>query len=291
MLDCLSAQTLDPNRFEVLVCDDGSHENLSPVVNEFGKRLPNLLLLRQDNRGPAAARNLGVAHSRSDVVVFVDSDVAFGAELLERLVGKLREQPAWMGAETRLLPSGGQASTDWDAPASRGGGHYHTAAIAYRRTALDKIGGFDENFTRAACEDVELAVQVLRLGPIGFVADAVVFHPRRRRTIASCWETRRNWRFIVILALRHGFVAWPGRRTKFPRLRTALCAIASLPLGKSLSALRCADGSPGAALRGLLFALIECVGGVSMLPVIFTVALPERRSRFNEMSMNESGIS
>ncbi len=275
----LAGQTLAANSFEVLVCDDGSSEPLEATISSFSRSLPHIRLLQQPNRGPAAARNLGIAHAAGDIVVFLDSDVIPAAGVVEGLTRALADHPEWQGAEAKLQPTGGEDSFGWDAPRSDHGGHYHTAGIAYRKAVLEKVGGLDENFCQAACEDVELAVQVLRLGPIGFVPEAVVYHPRRRRTAASCWKARKNWRYVQMLARRYGFLAWPGNKTSFPRLRTALCAIATLPAGKSLEAIKRLPTAPADTIRGLSLTFIEWLGGVSMLPVILFAPLPPRRSR------------
>lgn len=285
----LVAQGIPADDFEVLVCDDGSTEPIDAVVASFATALPRIRHLRQPNSGPAAARNLGIAHAASDIVVFLDSDVLPGDTVLERLTTALAAHPDWQGAEARLQPVGGEDSCVWDAPRSDDGGHYHTAAIAYRKAVLEQVGGLDENFSRAACEDVDLAVRVLPHGPIGFVPEAVVQHPRRRRTAASCWRARRNWRFVQMLALRHGFMAWPGNPTSFPRLRTAFCATVALPLGESLEALKRLPTAPGDAIRGLGLAFVDWLGGVAMLPAILFAPLPPPRSRLRGGRVGSEG--
>lgn len=289
VLDGLTKQTISRSAFEVLVCDDGSTECLDPAIAAFADSLPRLRHLKQLNQGPAAARNLGIVHAASDIVLFLDSDVVPGERVVEGLVNGLAAHPDWQGAEAKLQPIGGQDSFGWDAPRSDNGGHYHTAGIAYRKAVLQEIGGLDENFSRAACEDVELAVLVLQHGPIGFVPEAVVYHPRRRRTAASCWKARKNWRYVQMLARRYGFLGWPDNPTSFPRLRTAVCAIATLPAGKFLDALRRLPTAPSDTLRGLGLALIDWVGGIVMLPTILFARLPPRRSRLLDARASHEG--
>lgn len=279
VLDGLAKQSLPSSSFEVLVCDDGSTESLAPVVSEFETALPHLQHLRQPNRGPAAARNLGIVHAKSDVVIFLDSDVVPGKRVLESLYAALVAHPEWQGAEAKLEPIGGEDSFGWDAPRSDNGGHYHTAGIAYRKSVLREIGGLDENFSRAACEDVEVAFRVLKHGPIGFVPEAVVYHPRRRRTAVSAWKARKNWRYVQLLACRHGFLGWPGNATAMPRLRTAWCAAVTLPAGRCLEAVRRLPSAPGDAARGLGLAIVDWVGGLAMLPTILLAPAPPHRSQ------------
>lgn len=288
VLDGLARQSLRADRFEVLVCDDGSTQSLASAVEEFASRLPHLRHLRQVNQGPAAARNLGVAHARGDVVVFLDSDVVPESDVVRALTAALERHPDWQGAEARLVPTGGANTTAWEAPRSDAGGHYHTAGIAYRKSVLEAVGGLDEGFSMAACEDVELAYQVLRHGPIGFVPDAVVQHPRRRRTVASTWKSRRNWRFVQILACRHGFVAWPSHTTRWPRLETAWCAAVKLPVGRAINALTSIGRSPAECCCGLGLAFVAGVGGLAMVPTILFGSVPERRSRFRPVPQRNS---
>ena len=279
VLEGLTKQSLPTSSFEVLVCDDGSTESLAPVVADYSDALPHLQHLRQPNKGPAAARNLGIVHAQTDVILFLDSDVVPGHDVVRGLTAALLHHSEWQGAEARLEPTGGEDSFGWDAPRSDTGGHYHTAGIAYRKTVLEEIGGLDENFSRAACEDVELAYRVLQHGPIGFVPDAVVYHPRRRRTAASCWKARKNWRYVQLLACRHGFLGWPGNKTTSPRLRTAVCAAITLPAGRVIEALRRVPVAPADAFRGLALAAIDWLGGLVMVPTILLAPVPPHRSQ------------
>jgi glycosyltransferase involved in cell wall biosynthesis len=178
-LSSLSSQDFSLKDFEILVCDDGSTEDIQSVVEKF-RGILNVRLLRQQQKGPAAARNLGIKKSTTPIIVFLDSDVLADQTLISRLVTALDQNEEWVGAEACNKPIGGDEGPLWDSPVCHDGGRYHTAAIAYRRDALFKAGGLDETFKMPACEDVDLAVQVLKEGPIGFVPDAIAKHPWRR---------------------------------------------------------------------------------------------------------------
>src|SRR4051794_8654152 len=62
-------QTFPPA--EVIVVDDGSTDATAGVLESFGSRIT---VLRQQNRGVAAARNLGVRHSTAPLLAFLDAD-------------------------------------------------------------------------------------------------------------------------------------------------------------------------------------------------------------------------
>lgn len=278
VLDALGRQSVSPEAFEVIVCDDGSDDNMTHVTRDCAASLPRLRLLRQEHKGPAAARNLGIREASAPLVVFLDSDVIPGPTVVEALAHALETHPDWQGAEARLEPLGGRDTVCWDGPHSETGGQYHTAAIAYRAAVLVQVGGMDESFTGAACEDVDLAVRVMEHGPIGFVSSAVVRHPRRRRTVRSCWQARKHWRFVQILACRHRFLTWPEHKTSCPRLRTALAAVGTLPLGRLRRALSALSVAPLDGLRGVGLTAVDWLGGLAMLPSILFGVTPPRQS-------------
>lgn len=84
LLESLSRQTIPPNKFEVIVVDDGSAypvQDIQPGSFNF-----NFLLIRQKNQGATTARNNGAAHSKGSILVFIDDDVILDERAIESLV-------------------------------------------------------------------------------------------------------------------------------------------------------------------------------------------------------------
>jgi hypothetical protein len=277
-LDALSRQDTDFGSCEVIVCDDGSRVDIETTIQNFRKFFPHFKLRRQEPSGPAAARNLGIRDSSGEIVVFIDSDVLPESEMVRLLIQYLKDNPTAMGAEAALVPFGEGSGPLWDAPASVEGGRFHTAAIAYRRAALVRAGGFDEEFKLPACEDAELAARILLQGAIGFAPEAVARHPKRRITLRTHWKYQKYWKYVVILARRYGFSAFPGNAVgRFPRLRIAVSAVLTLPMGRFFTGLRYLKHSISEGALACAFGLFDVFCGALALPDILLSPIPERK--------------
>jgi len=91
----IAGQTRVPD--ELIVVDDGSTDDTSAVLANLAKKLPfPMHVLRQENRGAAAARNLGIAHAHGDLLCFLDSDDWWDGQ-------KIALQHEMMGSRPELL--------------------------------------------------------------------------------------------------------------------------------------------------------------------------------------------
>jgi GT2 family glycosyltransferase len=86
-LESLRAQTHQP--LEIIVVDDGSTDDSVAVAESFGAQV----LRTGCNLGPPGARNLGAAHARGEVLLFVDSDVALEPDATATALDILRSEP------------------------------------------------------------------------------------------------------------------------------------------------------------------------------------------------------
>ncbi len=281
--DCLNslvAQDFPVRQCEVIVCDDHSEMDLEPMIKMFRPHLPRLKLLRQqEHLGPAAARNMGFRSSSAGIFVCLDSDIVCHPYFLKELLRTLKANSHWVGAEAALIPNQDQPSPLYDAPVCDHGGRYHTAAIAYRRNAVFKAGGFDEEFKLAACEDLDFAARLLEQGMIGFASAAKAIHPLRKVILQTHWQWRRSWRFVTILAKRYGFLAFPGRQVgRFPRIRVAVAAVITLPLGRFLEACKHTKQNFREGSLAGLYALFDVICGLTALPMILFSTIPPRKN-------------
>jgi glycosyltransferase involved in cell wall biosynthesis len=197
LLEALADQDIAPDRFEVVVVDDGSADETWEVLTR-SKTPYRLKALRQLNQGPAAARNVAILAAEGDVIVTLDDDVTPARDLLRRhleaharepdvaVIGRMSwsrdvaHKPWVKWEESGLLRQyESMLSGEW-APTQR---QFYTANASVRRQAIIDAGLFDPAFRRA--EDVELAYRLrdnnLRFR---FLPDAVIHH-RPNRTYAA----------------------------------------------------------------------------------------------------------
>ena len=158
-------------RYEVIVVDDGS---LPPLRED---ETSPATLVRGSGRGPAAARNAGIARAQGDVVLFTDDDAIPDPGWVENACGFLERNPEHVGVGGRTISP--PFDYLYEHSVESDGSAFWTCNVAYRYGALQRIGGFHEGFHEAHCEDLDLGYRALEVGPFGFEPEMRVVHPPR----------------------------------------------------------------------------------------------------------------
>jgi glycosyltransferase involved in cell wall biosynthesis/SAM-dependent methyltransferase len=161
----------------VIVVDDGSSDDPAAVVSRF----PGARLIRQDNRGLAAARNAGLAALSTTFVVFLDADDRLAPQAIAlglACFGRAPDCGFVYGGFTYIDGDGNETGSRYDPPGEepylallRRNFIAMHATVLYRRQALLEAGGFDETLRR--CEDYDVYLRMARRFPIAGYADRV----------------------------------------------------------------------------------------------------------------------
>jgi len=186
---CLSAlapgtQTVT-TRYEVIVTDDGE-QPVDALVND---RFPWARWTPGPRRGPAANRNNGARLAGGQWLVFTDDDCQPDAGWLEHYRRAIEAHPQARAFEGAIHPIGDLDRDLAECPSNLTGGWFWSANICVERTLFSELGGFDERFRIAAHEDQDFFLRAGPRTPIPFIADAVVSHPVRYRTL---WDSLRR---------------------------------------------------------------------------------------------------
>ena len=195
LLIALKKQAGLPGPIEIIVVDNGSTDRTAEIAQTHG-----MTLLHQPVRGPSAARNLGLARARAEVVACTDADTVPTRRWLASLLGAFAD-PEVILATGPIY--GWQPATGAERYASALESYKrekcaehpihpfaHGMNVAVRRQAAQEIGGWDEAMTSG--EDLDFGIRLRRQfgKPIRFVDGAVLFH-RFRRTDEALWKQAR----------------------------------------------------------------------------------------------------
>ncbi|WP_233275915.1 glycosyltransferase family 2 protein [Isoptericola variabilis] len=169
-----------------------------------------LRVVRTGGRGPAAARNAGWRSTSPDVVwvAFLDDDVVLPAAWAGGLAKDLANAaPDVAGVQGRIvvpLPAD-RRPTDWErSTAGLEHAAWATADMAYRRSVLKRVSGFDERFPRAYREDADLALRVRAVGGHLVRGERTITHPVRPADDAVSLRVQRGNRDDALLRALYG---------------------------------------------------------------------------------------
>jgi len=227
ILCSLVQQDLPRDRFEVVLVEDrGGTEAGRALAQQFSASLPVVYAPLTRNFGSmGTSRNHGVAHSRGDLLLFLDDDtVLLQPDFLSTLLGEFSRHP-----EVDALVPRGRASFSL----IRGRYDFHetffmtSRCTAYRRGVISDLGGFVDQFIGQ--EDVEFVIRFLLSGRCSLnCAGLEYFHPpllvgNFRKPMAvgqSFFQLHRRYPVLLWLAVlancsRHApLYLLPGRRNR-----------------------------------------------------------------------------
>ncbi len=183
-LDSVLAQT-HPN-FHIYVVDDGSTDETPNILEHY---LDCALYLRQEHRGQAAARNLGIRMSRSTYIAFLDADDYWLPDKLERQIAVLERNPSvgLASSDCATIKNGTLAGSYFgNSKPPRTGKLFarltrecfvFTPTVVVRRQCLEEVGLFHESLV--VSEDFDLWLRIAARWEIAVVPGVLAVRDTR----------------------------------------------------------------------------------------------------------------
>ncbi len=218
------AQSLDSDRYEVVVTDDSRGPEVQELVQT---EAPWARWVPGPRRGPAANRNSGAKAALGEWIVFTDDDCVPQRRWLEAFNEAMRPAGPDLLEGKTVCPDRRNTILE-ETVENLHGGNFWTCNLAVRRSVFSELLGFDEDFLEAAQEDTEFAARALARGiKTEFVVEAAVHHAARTLTIRQLWRRALmvRWLSLYHLKTRRG---WMDQRLPVVLIRVCLERAANL---------------------------------------------------------------
>jgi glycosyltransferase involved in cell wall biosynthesis len=177
------AQTWEPH--EIMLCDDGSTDDLHGAVEPFRGRI---ILLHRPHRGAGAARNAGLYAASGDFIVMLDADDVYEPDRLSALgeLAAARPDLDILSTDAYLEHSGIRNGRFHESTPFAAGDQRlaildrcFVAWPALRRARVIEVGGFDESGEIAPAEDWDLFARLILSGSKAGIVDQPLMRYRQ----------------------------------------------------------------------------------------------------------------
>lgn len=201
-VQALASQRFDKEAYEVIIVSDGPDELTQQAVAQWADK--NVVAVRcislPEKKGPAAARNAGWQQANGVMVAFTDDDCLPDPLWLEAIWGAYRHEHE-MAFTGKVIVPVTHPPTDF-ARNTQGleSAAFVTANCACTKKALQRVQGFDEQFTMAWREDSDLEFKLLQFNiEIRRIEGAVVVHPVRQAPWGVSMKEQKKGMFNALL--------------------------------------------------------------------------------------------
>lgn len=219
VLDALGRQTLDPQRYEVIVVADGCQDDTVSAIKSLSTFF-HLILIEQPDSGPGIARNRGAKTASAPLLLFLDDDVEPEPELIQSHLDAHKKWPGGVilgySPFSDELDQYDYANLElrdfWDSIfANQASATYRfsfrdliTANISIPIKLFEDIGGFDEKLSKLTCEDTELGLRLIKQQVrFRFAGEAVGKHHAKRPLKNNLQRKFNQGRAHIIIIQKH----------------------------------------------------------------------------------------
>jgi glycosyltransferase involved in cell wall biosynthesis len=248
-LNSLSKQTLEKNKYEIIIVDNNSGDNTKDICSTFCKAEKNATFVTENKQGLSHARNKGLFKSKGDFIAFIDDDAVASPTWCEKILASFKnirptpvavggqihpiyeiKPPKWFTDDFEIRTWGNKRGFLQPPKAQNG---FSGSNMAFRRSSLVEINGFCPLFGQrgnviAFGEETHVFRILYKKEPyFWYDPDIIVYHctPYRNMTI--------KYRFVRSLKMGKSSAKIEGKRLlSVSSLKACvhiiLCAIALL---------------------------------------------------------------
>ncbi|MCX8189861.1 MAG: glycosyltransferase [Candidatus Diapherotrites archaeon] len=174
-LGSLLQQTYPKEKYEVLVISDTKDNTFGSISKKFRKHKVKFYKIK--NKCCDVKRNYGIKKAKGKIIAFTDDDCIPDKDWLEEIDKIFKKNEDIAGVEGLIYSNFNHLYEQ--APENLTGGRYISANYAFKKFALEAVGGFDERYCYFA-EDTDLAFKIISKGyKIVFSPTVRVFHPAK----------------------------------------------------------------------------------------------------------------
>ncbi len=189
---------------EIVIVDDGSTDGSGDLVAKRYGHDSRIRLIRQANRGPGAARNVGIKATRSPLLAFLDADDKWLPEKLERQGAFMEQNPSCMMSFTSSIGYNERTDETWYTPLLQNiqkdrfirkeyfpqRSYIATNSVMICREALDRVGLFDESLWTS--QDADLWLRIMLQFGFEYIPERLVWVRRGYPQSIKTMERRRR---------------------------------------------------------------------------------------------------
>jgi hypothetical protein len=208
-----SVRSQTHTNLEILIVDDGSHDNTADIVLRHATADSRVHLLRQRNLGVAAARNRGIEESRAEFIAPVDADDLWRRRKIEKQLAALHEgghEVALVYNWYAVIDPNSRIIDETYRPQKAGrvlrcmcGGNLvgNGSSALIRKAAILEAGGYDSSLrARGAggCEDLQLYFRIAERHLFALVPECLTGYRQTRTNMSSdVLQMLRSWEIVA----------------------------------------------------------------------------------------------
>lgn len=212
-IQSLLRQRFDPSKLEILLVDGGSKDDTCQIIESYAERYPYIKLLHNPNKTVPYAMNIGIRAASGEFIVRLDAHSEYADDYIQACVDALVATgadnvggPMIAASKNRLQKV---IAASYESAFALGGGKFHDPGFegyvdtvylgAFRKSVFDKVGLFDERFTRN--QDDELNLRIVNAGGKVYLTPKIrsLYYPRASlKSMCSQYFQYGEWKVAVI---------------------------------------------------------------------------------------------